>query len=78
MSKIICVLGATGSQGGAVARACHKAGWKVRGVTRNTKGKGAQALASEGIDVVSADIDDLDSLVKAFEVSLHKLTMNNH
>lgn len=68
MPRTIAVLGSTGQQGGAVARACLKAGWKVRGLTRNAKGKGAQALASEGAEMVSADIDDLNSLVKAFEV----------
>ncbi|KAK5166848.1 uncharacterized protein LTR77_007577 [Saxophila tyrrhenica] len=67
MARTIAVLGSTGQQGGAVARACLKDGWKVRGLTRNTSGKGAQTLAGEGAEMVSADIDDLDSLVKAFE-----------
>ena len=69
MSQTIAVLGSTGQQGGAVARACLKAGWDVRGLTRNAKGKGAQALANEGAEMVSADIDDLNSLIKAFKVS---------
>lgn len=70
MSRTIAVLGSTGQQGGAVARACLNAGWKVRGLTRNAKGKGAQALAAEGAEMVSADLDDFDSLMKAFEVGL--------
>lgn len=70
MAKTIAVLGSTGQQGGAVARACLKAGWNVRGISRNVKGGGAQALAAEGAEMVSADIDDLDSLVKAFEVGV--------
>lgn len=75
MSRTIAVLGSTGQQGGAVARACLKAGWKVRGLTRNAKGKGAQALAAEGAEMVSADLDDFDSLIKSFQVrflSLHR------
>ena len=70
MARTIAVLGSTGQQGGAVAQACLKDGWKVRGLTRNASGRGAQALASKGVDMVSADIDDLDSLVKAFEVDV--------
>ena len=68
MSKIVAVVGATGQQGGAVARALLKSGeWKVRGLTRNTSSKSALALAASGIEVVAANIDDVDSLVKAFE-----------
>jgi uncharacterized protein YbjT (DUF2867 family) len=68
MAKTIAVLGSTGQQGGAVARACLKAGWKVRGLTRNAQGRSAQALAQAGAEMVPADIDDLQSLVKAFQV----------
>ena len=68
MSKIVAVVGATGQQGGAVARALVKSGqWKVRGLTRNTSSKSAQALVDSGIEVVAANIDDVESLVKAFE-----------
>ena len=70
MTKTIAVLGSTGQQGGAVARACLKAGWNVRGISRNVKGRGAQALAAEGAEMVSADVDDLNSLINAFEVSV--------
>ena len=44
-------------------------GWKVRAITRNVDSEKAKALASQGAEVVSANIDDEDSLVKAFEVS---------
>lgn len=71
MSRTIAVIGSTGQQGGAVARACLRAGdWKVKGITRNVKGRGAQALAAEGAEMIAADIDDHDSLLKAFEVSV--------
>lgn len=69
MTKTIAVIGATGAQGGSVARAFLKLdGWKVRAITRNTTGEKAKALASEGAEVVSANTDDESSLVKAFEV----------
>ncbi|KAK0345118.1 hypothetical protein LTR91_017339 [Friedmanniomyces endolithicus] len=80
MTKTIAVIGSTGQQGGAVAQAMVKAdGWKVRGITRNTKGWGAQALANEGAEMVTADIDDIDpSMVPAnagvFSLTIRKLT----
>jgi uncharacterized protein YbjT (DUF2867 family) len=68
MVNTIAVIGATGQQGGSVARACLKAGWKVRGVTRKVDSEAAKALIAKGAEVVSANLDDEDSLVKAFEV----------
>lgn len=41
-------------------------GWKIRAITRNTGSKAAQSLASEGIEVVEADFDHEESLIKAF------------
>ena len=70
MTKTIAVTGATGTQGGSVARVLLQSGnWKVRAVTRNPKGEAAQALAAQGAEVVAADFNDEGSLVKAFEVS---------
>ncbi|KAK4548232.1 hypothetical protein LTR36_010102 [Oleoguttula mirabilis] len=68
MSRTIAAIGSTGQQGGAVARACLQAGdWKVRGITRNVQSRGAQAMAAEGAEMVTADIDDHDALIKAFK-----------
>lgn len=54
-------------QGGAVARALLKTGkWKVRGITRNPSSKSAQALADMGAEMVSADLSDEGSLIRAF------------
>lgn len=73
MSKLIAVLGSTGQQGGAVAQACLKAGWKVRAITRDVnKGK---ALAEQSAEVVAANLDDEASLLKAFEVSLYVMLL---
>lgn len=68
MSKIIAVTGATGAQGGSVCKIMGKAGWKVRAITRNPDGEKGKALTAEGHEVVQANIDDIDSLKKVFEV----------
>lgn len=68
MVNIIAVTGATGSQGGGVVNIMNKTpGWKVRAVTRNPASDAAKKLAAQGIEVVQADMDDEDSLKKAFE-----------
>ncbi|MCJ1284643.1 hypothetical protein MMC26_003978 [Xylographa opegraphella] len=68
MAKTIAVCGATGGQGGSVARILLKRGeWKVRAITRNVESRGAKALAAQGAEVVAADLDDEESLVKAFD-----------
>ena len=67
--KIIAVLGATGAQGGGLARAIvadPNSGFAARAVTRDTSKDKAKALAAAGAEVVSADLDNVDSLKKAF------------
>ena len=74
MSQIIAVHGATGMQGGSVVKALlNSSEWKVRAITRNTTSASATALASQGVEVVSADFDDEKSLLKAYEVFLSLL-----
>lgn len=65
-SKLICVVGATGNQGGSVARRFLAAGFRVRGLTRNIASPTAQALSAAGIEVVAADLADPASLAAAF------------
>ncbi|MCJ1305246.1 hypothetical protein MMC08_008060 [Hypocenomyce scalaris] len=68
MSKTIVVFGATGVQGGGVVKELLKdQTWKIRGVTRNTSSETAQALSSQGVEMVTAHFDDTESLVKACE-----------
>src|SRR4051794_33399306 len=65
--KLITVLGATGTQGGAVARALLADGeFAVRAVTRNAASQKAEALAELGTKVVEATLTDEGSLRKAF------------
>ena len=56
--KPILVAGATGQQGGAVARHLLAAGWPVRALTRDSDGPAAQALANQGASVVQGDLAD--------------------
>jgi uncharacterized protein YbjT (DUF2867 family) len=67
--KIIAVLGSTGSQGGGLCRAIladASGDFACRAVTRDTGKDKAKALASAGAQVVKADLDDIESLKKAF------------
>jgi uncharacterized protein YbjT (DUF2867 family) len=68
--KLVVVTGATGNQGGSIARGLLKTGdWHIRAVTRNASGEKAQKLSAEGMEVVEASYDDEESVRKAFIVS---------
>ncbi|RKS75321.1 uncharacterized protein YbjT (DUF2867 family) [Motilibacter peucedani] len=68
VQQIVTVIGATGTQGGAVARALLADGtFAVRAVTRDATSAKAQALAEGGAEVVEATLEDQDSLRKAFD-----------
>jgi uncharacterized protein YbjT (DUF2867 family) len=69
MAKIIAVVGSTGAQGGGLCRAilADKSGeYTCRAITRDPNKDKAKALAAAGAEVVKADIDDVESLKKAF------------
>ena len=63
----ILVTGATGTQGGAVARELLKRGYQVRGLTRDTQSEKSQALAALGVEMVQGDYDDVDSITAALD-----------
>ncbi|TJW05509.1 MAG: NmrA/HSCARG family protein [Mesorhizobium sp.] len=63
--RSVLVTGATGQQGGAVARALLSRGHRVKALTRKLDSDAARALASAGADVVSGDLGDTASVVKA-------------
>lgn len=68
--KIIAVVGATGAQGGGLVRAIlhdPSGGFAVRAITRDAKSEAAKALAAQGAEVVAADVDDSESLRRAFD-----------
>jgi len=68
--RIIAVVGATGAQGGGLVRAIAddpKGGFTARAITRDVNSDKAKALAALGAEVVAADVDDPESLLRAFE-----------
>jgi uncharacterized protein YbjT (DUF2867 family) len=80
MSKIIAITGATGAQGGSLARAIlndPQSIYKVRAITRNPKSENALKLAEMGAEVVQADLDDVDSLRRAFEGAYGAFCLTN-
>ncbi len=68
--KIIAVVGATGAQGGGLARAILEdpdSEFTVRAITRDANSDAARELAAKGAEVVEADLEDPQSLRRAFE-----------
>jgi len=60
------ILGATGTQGGAVAREMLKRGQPVRVLTRRAGSTKAKALARLGAEIVEGDLSKPETLPKAF------------
>ncbi len=65
-NKMIAVTGATGQQGGAVARKLLADGWKVRALTRDVNKPAAQELKSLGAELIPGDMDNRAELDEAF------------
>ena len=76
--KLIAVTGATGQQGGAVARHLLAEGWKVRALTRDSDKPAAQALAAAGAAVVPGDMDQPAELEAAFEGAHGVFSVQNY
>ena len=74
---LILVSGATGNQGGAVARHLLKRGFRVRALSRDTQKPEAQALAEEGAEVVRGDLDDRSSVDRALEGAYGVFSVQN-
>ncbi len=66
-SKTILVTGATGTQGGAVARELLNRGYTVRGLTRNLDSDRAKVLRDLGVKMVQGDFANTTSLLNALE-----------
>lgn len=79
--KVIAVVGATGSQGGGLARAiladpAHR--FALRALTRTAQSGNAQRLAAAGAEVVEADLDDEASMVTAFDGAHGAFVVTNY
>src|ERR1700759_1706956 len=62
---IVVVTGATGKQGGAVARGLLERGHQVRAVTRDTNSTQARSLVDAGATLVAASFEDPAALAQA-------------
>ncbi|HKG31630.1 MAG TPA: NmrA family NAD(P)-binding protein [Nitrososphaeraceae archaeon] len=61
------VTGATGQQGGSLARLLLQKKHKVYALTRNAQSSSAQDLRNRGANIVKGDLDDSDSLEHAIK-----------
>ncbi len=67
--KIIAVVGATGAQGGGLIRAIlsdQESGFTARALTRDVNSDKARVLTKLGAQVVAANLDDAESVNRAF------------
>ncbi|THZ87449.1 NAD(P)-binding protein [Aureobasidium pullulans] len=83
MSKLITVFGATGNQGGSVIKhilADHQLSseFKVRGITRDVNKPAAKALAEQGVELVTADLNNKSSVAKAIKGSHTVFLVTNY
>jgi uncharacterized protein YbjT (DUF2867 family) len=65
INPLILVTGATGKQGGAVAKHLLQQNFQVRAMVRNLTSPAAKALADRGVELVQGDFDDRESLERA-------------
>jgi uncharacterized protein YbjT (DUF2867 family) len=66
-TRTILVTGATGKQGGSVARHLHNRGWKLRALTRDKSNPAVRELERMGIEIYEGDYEDRSSLDRAVE-----------
>jgi uncharacterized protein YbjT (DUF2867 family) len=74
----ITVIGATGQQGGAVIDALLKQRIQIRAVTRNPNGDKARTLVQRGLEMVCADLEDVDSVRAAFDGAAAAFARTTH
>ena len=60
--SFILVFGATGQQGGSVARALINKGWPVRVMVRNPSSPASLALRDAGAEMVAGNFDDIEAM----------------
>lgn len=80
MSKLLVIFGITGQQGGSVANTVLSdpqlsKEFKIRGLTRDVSKPNAQDLAKRGIEMVTTDMDDVQS-VNAALAGAHSVFLN--
>lgn len=75
--RTIVVTGATGKQGGAVARELVRRGFRVKAITRDPSKPAATALGELGIEVLRGDLDDPESLRAPLESAYGVFSVQN-
>ncbi len=60
--SLILVFGATGQQGGSVARALLNSAWSVRVMVRDPSSDSSDSLRAAGAEVVAGSFDDIDAM----------------
>ncbi|KAL8747111.1 MAG: hypothetical protein Q9190_000974 [Brigantiaea leucoxantha] len=70
--KILVIIGITGNQGGSVGRTfLHdpslRSTYRLRGISRDASSGPSQELTAQGVEMISANLHDPPSLLKAFE-----------
>lgn len=77
VERLIVVCGATGNQGGAVARSLLDQGFRVRGLTRSPQKPEAQALTNQGAEVVQGDMEERSAMERALEGAYGVFSVQN-
>nr|WP_090339971.1 NmrA/HSCARG family protein [Mycolicibacterium malmesburyense]CRL68732.1 NmrA family protein [Mycolicibacterium malmesburyense] len=78
---VIAVVGATGKQGGGLARAILAdpgESLRLRAVTRDPRSAQAEQLAAAGADIVEANLDDRASMERAFDGARAAFVVTNY
>jgi uncharacterized protein YbjT (DUF2867 family) len=71
------VCGATGNQGGAVARSLLDRGFRVCGLTRDPEKPEAQVLTEQGAEVVQGDMEDRSAMDRVLEGTYGVFSVQN-
>jgi uncharacterized protein YbjT (DUF2867 family) len=75
--RLTLVTGATGNQGGAVARSLLDRGFRVRALTRDPQKPEAQALTEQGAEVVQGDMEDRSTMDRVLEGAYGVFSVQN-
>ena len=65
--RTILITGVTGKQGGSTVRNLLDTGFRLRGLTRKPESDAAREVARLGVELVTGDLDNEDSLKRALE-----------
>lgn len=66
-ASLILVFGATGQQGGSVAKALLNNGWPVRVMVRNASSPAALALRNAGAEMVTGTFEDREAMRRSMQ-----------